>query len=299
MGIMPYTTEKNIIFQVIESYCNDTNHRERVLQVLWDLIAGADIATQTPVMAPSLDPLTPPAVGRTARQERTRYINEDWFGKKERRAGNNFTYGPQPVWNPSAQAGGLPNTGTWNWWYGDCEGILRETLIRALCLSLGLSKTQAEDPAKPDHSPHRGYQLWPISFLWKCPQPWYEGWIEFQRWGANPQDGHVTVVISSPAHGVKLYNTPVRPSGWPPVVLDPFHAYAYNPDDRTEKTGVWVVSQVLNAAWNPADYPSGPTPPTTWGPPVLGAPVRSQGEVVCVSPAVPDGGASPTGIPYP
>ena len=34
-----------------------------------------------------------------------------------------------------------------------------------------------------------GTRHWPITLLWKCPQPWYEGWIEFQEWGNQARDG--------------------------------------------------------------------------------------------------------------
>jgi hypothetical protein len=132
--------------------------------------------------------------------------------------------------------------------------------------------------------------------LQHCPSPWWEGWIEFKEWGTGVHDGHVTVVLSTPAHGVPLFNTPVRPASQ--VGNDPYNAYEKNPPDRRGPNGLWVVSQVLNRKWPRPRYASAPSAPRRWGVPVLGAPVESVGDVVCVSPAVGHGGVAPAGIPY-
>jgi hypothetical protein len=290
MGIMPYTTEKSPIFQVVEHYLN--NDRMRTLALLWRLLDGDPITSLEPIRSRTLDhqPYPTPA-------DRAAHANRDWWGWEERGG----TWFSQEPFHQHEN----PYTGFWNHWYGDAEGIFRETMIRALSLALGLPK---EDPAvtqqhrgkaRPQalhHHKGRTGQHWPISILWKCPEPWYEGWLEFQSWGDGPREGHVTVVLSTPAHGVALFDTPVRPAR--DVQGDPYHAYELNPRDRRGTTGLWVVSHVWNRKWNPAADPWAPSPPTSWGPPVLGAPVESLGEIVCVSPAVGQGGASPTGIPY-
>jgi len=290
MGIMPYTTEKNPMFQVVESYMNGPQNRTRSLQALWDLVDGERIADSNPVKSTTLDhgPLNTPPL-------REKHIEEDWFG---RRPDPPPPQDPQQ-WLDQEQFDPVTkqNTGFWNYWYGDCEGIFRETLIRAFALSLGLARDKLEltNGQRPHEHPERPGQHWPITFLWKCPEPWWEGWIEFQSWGSGPHDGHVTVVISTPAHGVALYDSPVRV---PPPNDHPYNAYAEDPIDRKGPTGLWVVSQKKNGTWNPDVFPSAPSPPASWGVPVLGAPVRSEGKVVCVSPAVGDGGAAPYGIPY-
>ena len=290
MGIMPYTTEKSPIFQVVESYANV--NRPRLLKMLWKLLDGDLITSLDPIRSHSLD--VNPYPNPDARVE---HAHKDWWGWHE----VNNTWRSQEPFDPVNNR----YTGFWNHWYGDAEAIFRETMIRALSLAVGLPR---EDPAitqqyrghdRPvdlrDH-PGRVGQHWPITILWKCPEPWYEGWIEFQEWGGAPREGHVTVVLSTPAHGVQLFDTPVRPDT--EVGSDPYHAYELNPSDRSGPTGLWVVSHVLNRKWVPSTGPSIPSPPASWGPPVLGSPVESLGPIVCVSPAVGQGGASPTGIPY-
>jgi hypothetical protein len=295
MPIMPYTTEKSPVFQVVESYVNVD--RPRLLQLLWDLLDGGDIASLDPVDSTTLDvaPYYTPALRRV-------HAKRDWWGYPEVPPPGSKNYQPpQEPFNRRTH----PYSGFWNHWYGDAEKIFRETMIRAFSLSLGLPREDAATteefgggPRPPDlqNTPGRDGQHWPITILWKCPEPWYEGWIEFQEWGSGRREGHVTVVLSTPAHGRPLYDTPVRPLS--SVANDPYHAYELNPPDRRGPTGLWVVSHVLNYKWYPRRGPGVPSAPTSWGPPVLGAPVESLGAVVCVSPAVGDGGASPTGIPY-
>ena len=226
---------------------------------------------------------------------RRQHVEEHWWGRRPDAAGK---WADQPSYDPVTNS----TTGFWKHWYGDAEGVFRETMIRALSISLGLPR---ESPAVTEK--HRGKarpvklrgasQHWPVSILWKCPCPWYEGWIEFKDYGGREaNDGHVTVVLSTPSHGVKLYDSPIRPPSSATVANDPYNAYAVNPTKPAGPEGLWVVSQAAHALMpNPK---SEGTPPGTWAPPTLGQPVLSVGSVVCVSPAVGDGGVAPSGIPY-
>jgi hypothetical protein len=288
---MPYTTEKSMVFQVVESWLNGS--REVALQAMWDLLDGRSIADLPPLDSTTLNypPYATPALRR-------KHVEEDWWGREQNPTGQWEGQDPyDPVNNPT--------TGFWKHWYGDAEPVFRETMIRALAISLGVPRESGQDTDKY-HGKRRpvklrgGTQHWPISILWKCPSPWYEGWIEFKAYGgrarAQANDGHVTVVLTTPSHGVKLYTSPIRPVGSPTVVNDPYNAYALNPTEPAGPEGLWVVSQAAHVQI-PTPPPTA-TPPGSWTPPTLGQPVLSVGSVVCVSPAVGDGGAAPSGIPF-
>ena len=291
---MPYTTEKSMIFQVVESWANGS--REVALQAMWDLLDGTKkISDFDPIRSTTLD--YPPY---DTTDKRRKHVEEDWWGHTATNPLGTQWSDKQPDYAVK------PTTGFWKHWYGNAEGVFRETMIRALAISLGLPR---EDPAVTNEyrgsarppAMRGGSQHWPISILWKCPCPWYEGWIEFKEspkpwWCPGPKRGHVTVVLSTPSHGVKLYDTPIRPSNARSVRDDPYHAYQKNPVEPSGPEGLWVVSQSLHTLM-PNPVPTSPYP-GEWGPPTLGEPVLSTGPVVCVAPAVPDGGASPSGIDY-
>jgi hypothetical protein len=284
---MPYTTEKSQVFQVMESWAN--GDRLTALEALWDLIEGEPIS-DFPVVGSS----NIVGDGRTVDQRRA-HIREDWWGWEQpapaRGQGDQFDPNQKP-YDPTSN----PTTGFWQHWYGNAEGVFRETMIRALAVSLGLPRTATRASHGGAQAARPGGQHWPISVLWKCPCPWYEGWIEFKRYpGGGPNDGHVTVVLSTPAHGVKLFDSPVQPGA------------VVNPVEPAGKEGLWVVSQAVHLmVQNPPRVPepqpalpdSTASPAGTWGPPTLGQPVRSVGSVVCVAPQIGDGGVNPGGMPY-
>lgn len=285
MPEMPYTTEKHEALQVIEHYLNAD--RTRALTTLWRLLDGADLTALDPIRSTNLN--HPPYPNP---DDRIAHVNGDWWGRQRDEASGQW--GPQAPFHATKNR----TTGFWEHWYGDAEAVFRETMIRALSVALGIEREDADDTAQyggTERPPSmHGTRYWPISLLWKCPQPWYEAWIEFQQWGEQRRDGHVTVVLSTPAHGTKLYNSPIRPANAQPP--DPYQAYQFDPRSPAGPYGLWVVSQALHRAWSaPA---SAPSPSGQWSPPPLGCYVESMGPVVCVSPSVPDGGAAPNGIPY-
>ncbi len=285
MPEMPYTTEKHEALQVIEHYLN--TDRSRALRTLWRLLDGVALTALEPIQSSNMNhPPYPTAADRIA------HVNQDWWGN-EWDAGTG-TWTPQDDFDPLEN----PTTGFWEYWYGDAEGVFRETLVRALSVSLGIEREDpsvtAEYQGKDRPKSMHGRTHWPITLLWKCPQPWYEGWIEFQRWGRAAREGHVTVVLSTPAHGRKLYNSPIRPPS--AQAADPYHAYRFDPREPAGPNGLWVVSQCVHRAWpGPSTAPTGSG---QWSPPPLGCYVESMGSVVCVSISVPDGGAAPAGIPF-
>ncbi|MFL6203891.1 MAG: hypothetical protein ACJ739_00925 [Acidimicrobiales bacterium] len=289
---MPYTTEKSMIFQVTESWANGS--RADALNALWQLVSGVRISDLAPISSANLDGYT----GTTAGW-RKRHVEQHWWGSVPLPSGG---WDRQPPYDPVNN----PTTGFWAHWYGDAEAVFRETMVRALCISLGLARTQA-DELRPMYGRRKtipvalrgnGNQHWPISIVWKCPCPWYEGWIEFKDYGgARPtaKGGHVTVVLSTPSHGVKLYDTPIRPTNQPPVSNDPWGTYQLNPNQPAGPEGLWVVSQAAHTKI--ASAPSTKSQAGSWGPPTLGTPVFSAGPVVTVATAVGDGGVAPPGLP--
>jgi hypothetical protein len=288
---MPYTTEKSMIFQVVETWANGS--REVALRAMWDLLDDKRITEIDAIRSTSLN--NPKYPDTTSRQN---HVETDWWGRTRSNSGRWVNQPPYDIANPKY-------TGFWQHWHGDAEAVFRETMIRALAISLGLPRERPEvtlqykGTARP-RDMRGGSQHWPISILWKCPCPWYEGWIEFKnfgkRWWESANRGHVTVVLSTPSHGVKLYDTPIRPLTSDRVVNDPWHAYEKNPVAPVGPEGLWVVSQSLHTL---VPNPTPPSPiPGDWGPPTLGQPVVSTGPVVCVSTSVLDGGAAPPGIPY-
>jgi hypothetical protein len=281
---MPYTTEKHEALQVIEHYVN--TDRMRALRALWRLLDGAPTTSLEPISSSNMNhpPYPTPA-------DRVAHVNEDWWGMARDATG---AWQVQAAFDDQQN----PTTGFWEYWYGDAEGVFRETLVRALSVSLGIAREDPKDTAtykgKDRPKSMHGRLHWPVTLLWKCPQPWYEGWIEFQRWGRGAREGHVTVVLSTPAHGRKLYNSPIRPPG--STQNDPYGAYQLDPRSPAGPNGLWVVSQSVHRPW--AGPASAPTSSGQWAPPPLGCYVESMGSVVCVAISVPDGGAAPAGIPY-
>lgn len=131
----------------------------------------------------TLDPL---AAATPTEADRTNHVNTHWYGL-EVLAG---TVHPR-------QPAGLTSTGWWNKWRGDAHGIMRETLIRALEVSLGLDHL-GEAPDPDDVEPER---CWQIHFLWVCGSPKFEGWLHWRKNMPDPsQGGVVTVVFSTPGN---------------------------------------------------------------------------------------------------
>lgn len=270
-GTMPYSLEKGPYFEVLESYLNESE--ARLTDTLDRLRKGNPITSIPMIESTTLD------VPGYDLAYRVRHVSEDWFGMVKDASGS---YQPQPAFDPVKN----PTTGFWQHWYGDAEGIFRAACIRALEVALGLEHGQAI-------SRRSIRRHWPIYFLWKCPQPWYEGWISWEKSGSGPTDGQVTFVFATPGHGEGLRNTPLRPAGESKVPA----GYEFEPRSCDGDLGLWVVTHAYQA---PRVVPT--TIPTGMGAwpsaATLGNSYQSSGPVVCVAPPEDEGGVLPGGRSY-
>ena len=192
-----------------------------------------------------------------------------------------------------------PCTGFWVQYYGDVEEIVRQTLIRAIEVSLGLDHGQ-EVPAE---GPPREL---PIELYWKCPQRWFEGWVGW-RWDAEHGTGQVTVLMATPGSGKPILEKPLigegafepttsraTPNGSAPVWAAPADP-ARNPDQSAK--GLWVVSHRDHVQLPSIPGHAG-TATGDWPIPEFGATYVGLGDIVCVQPSEQDGGVKPYGRPY-
>ncbi len=129
-----------------------------------------------------LDGLTDLGLGGTG-ADRSKNLDEKWFGYEDT--------------TPQDPKGQQTPTGWWRHWRGDAEGIVRETLIRAIRLSLGMTRTEAIDIANVRYDPPIS-----ISFRWCCGAPTFEGYIE---WNTGPIDPSILVTFSTPANDSKIW----------------------------------------------------------------------------------------------
>jgi len=304
-GGMPYQLEKGPYFSVTESVLEDQAMRV-------DLLARLRRGEPFDEM-PSLDASTLNAGPLSDFLSRIKHQNEDWYGKK---LVDPVTRRPVPAGTPGAvwQAQGPfdktidpatgrmrnPVTGYWYSWYGDAEAIMRRTFTRAIEVALGVVHDETANTVSAIN-PARN---WPIEVFWRCPAPWFEGWVTWQRDPSSTGSGHVTVhlltpshhrsalllspIRSAPASGVPEYGqdpqTPPTPPA-PPLVAAPY-------GDR----GMWVIAhrdQREHLVYGPTGGTSG-----AWDLPSFGPLVESKGDIVVVQPNEPDGGVRSGGRAY-
>jgi hypothetical protein len=279
---MPYHVEKGPYLSVIEDYANQTgapsyHHAASALVALRSLTganaagAAAGLAAMAPLLSANIQ--TPPPDPSHPAWKVADVIRSDWLGMSQDATGN---------WVPQQSFGSAPNdhTGYWYAWYGDAAGILCQTFISALEVSLGLppggpvpSNQAALASWVPEHH-------WPIDLVWKCPQPWFEGWIVWREIGTGFGQGQVTVIVATPGNGAQVSNTPYLPGA---STLNPSYAAG-------ETQGVWVVTHLNN---NPVPMSTiAPSPAGTGAHPTFGATVRSTGPIVVVSPHEKVGGVT-------
>ncbi len=215
---MPYSLSKGTILAVLEAIANPVTPAEHDRQraALASLRAGADLTTIGLVGSANI--VTP--TGSDPLRER---LERNWFGKTSDGAGGWIAQAPFGPANP--------RTGYWKRYWGDVEGVLRETMIRATEVSLGI-----DHDADPSTATHH----WPVEILWKCPNPWFEGWVTWRRHGPNPSDGQVTVIVASPGEDAnKLVNVASLPPGATVPLPEPS---VLPPDDQA----MWVVTHEQN-----------------------------------------------------
>jgi hypothetical protein len=211
---MPYTLAKGTILAVLEGLANPTNPVE--LDRLRDALAILRDPTVPLTDIAVVHGLEPATSGLAPLAER---LDRFWFGKHQDASG---------VWKPQLPFGpGNTRTGYFKRYYGDVEAILRETLVRAIEVSFGLD----HDAALADAT-----RQWPVELLWKCPNPWFEGWVTWRRHGTGPTEGQVTVILATPGEDA---NPVINVAALPPGVTAPLpEPTALSTDDQ----GMWVVT---------------------------------------------------------
>lgn len=279
---MPYYLEKGPFLAVLEDFV--AGPQAHLVDLLRRLRQGDGWETFNFFGSPTLK-----NPDQETAAEWIKHLNNHWFGKEQDAEGNWV----QKEFDPDTNQ----QTGYWFDYYGDVEGIVRETLIRTLEVALGVDHdTDASAPINPT-------RCWQIEFFWKCSQSWFEGWVTWRKHGTGDTQGQVTVlfttpevegsiVLDSPLKGVKTDEWVENPTST--TVGAPWHA---NPPVDASR-GMWVVTHTSNAR-------RAQDPLRTWLGTLLGdwlspAPggVRAEGEIVVVSPAMADGGVLADGLKY-
>lgn len=287
-GTMPYLLHKSAYFEVIESLLETPAQRIAGRQ---QLISGAPLAGLLgldstnlggpPVTAGGV--VTKPGWGdKQAPDERVRHINQDWLGMSN--AGG--AWAPQPAAFP---------TGFWKGYQGDTDAILRAATVCAIEVSLNLPPAHPGD-AIPDASTVE--RQWPIDVYWICQGPYFQCWVMWRQSGTGPTEGHVTLLITTPAadgHPLTSKITrPVKPSD-PPYTS---REYASPPPDdaRLYTQGMWVIghgdyNKTVVYSTAGSRHAQITVPGLQWR-------AADPTKVVCVSPAEWEGGVLPDGRPY-
>jgi hypothetical protein len=261
MAGMPYHLEKGPIFSVLESFVNQTPKRT-VLERLRDQntrlvdVGGVNSTTLNAPPYPTF-------------QARCDHINEDWFG---------FAHGGN---SQPPRTAGHPTTGLWKNYYGDVEGIVRLTLCRAVEAAMGIDHNQA---LTDDLTIARD---WPIELFWKCPNPWFEGWVSWRCDPSNSGQGRVTVIFATPGNGAVVLSDPRN--GRNPVV---------EPTSADPDQGMWIVThaghdRVVTPTHLPTPLQQVPLPNLA-----LGVTWVGKEGLTTVAPSFIDGGAQSGGLPY-
>jgi hypothetical protein len=294
-GYMPYQLEKGPYFSVTESVFDDLDGRIHALIGLRNHVNPDDMPT---LESSSLNT----AVGNVrTHDQRLKHQNHEWYGKQPL---PNNRWADQPKFDEQ-----YPKpTGFWHNWYGDAEGIVRETFVRAIEVSLGIPHDpKMIDPVWIDQNKKR---TWPIEIFTRCPAPWFEGWVTWR--GKSPAHGHVTVHLHTPSHeNSLLLKSPVREPGYHTPEYrdeeDPVPPPSPPEDPKPPlpsggEHGMWVISHkfqdlVKMPFIGPLTTQTSPTG-APWAVPWFGGMVWSHDKIVVVRPSEPNGGVLPDGRPY-
>jgi hypothetical protein len=151
---MPYHLEKGPTIRVLEQHLNGTAAQRRaMLSAARSSVGSVDwLVNGIPgLWSDTRFTHSPLGSGEAVRDA----LIQNWLG---------FQQDPAGTWAP---AGGT-TTGYWVAYQGNVNEIVRRTVQWALEVSLGLAPG-AEAPGRDDP--------WPIEVFWKCPTPWFEGWV--------------------------------------------------------------------------------------------------------------------------
>jgi hypothetical protein len=257
---MPYNMERGPYLAMLEDLIN--RNPRRCLDTLRD--------PDQPVTALLRDPPVPIKGGPypdTA--QLADHIDRDWFGIK-----------------PNTDD--TPTSRYWSYWQGDAQGIVRETIARAIEVALGLDHGAAADT---------GHRRWRMSLFTACGIRWFEGWVSWRRVGAEPEGGHVVVLLLTPTHGKPAEPTLLRPTSSSPAD-PPGPPYAVNPDRAEGDQGLWAIGTILERRRDPDPASAQWVPAGTFPRPHLGPTYTGEGDIVVVAPPEAQGGVLPDGRPY-
>jgi hypothetical protein len=242
------------------------------------------------------------------------HMNQHWFGRTQAKAGDPWV--KQAPFDPKKPT----TTGYWRQWYGNSEGIVAETFIRAVEISLGIEHV---DPVKTPLESLVPTRCWPIEVFWRCPAPWFEGWVTWRREPKQPARpkgtgfgdrvvqfverlvgsraagnddhdcGHVTIHLHTPSHvGSVLLLSPRRPSP-----SNQIPDYKDDPVKSDMNRGMWVIAHERQVQHNYYGVTE-PSPVGDFQLPMFGPLVESVGNIIVVQPNEPDGGVLANGRPY-
>lgn len=246
---MPYHLEKGPLLSVMDDFFN-TGPRARLVTALSRLRAGDPLTDIGPFDSPNLYSALFPNPYKT-QADLVAHFNDHWLGIPDT---------------------GSPNTGHWQFYKGPVEDIMRETLIRAMEVALGVP----HDPFDKKPVPTRH---WPIDFWWKCPQPWFEGWVSWRQ-GSGCEK--VTVIFATPADDGVVLRNPAAEATPAPVRV------------TTETEGSWLISAKTHGQHVQVTVvPTGEgivVFPTMW--------TVDVDDVVTLVPKFGSGGARDQGMPY-
>jgi hypothetical protein len=283
---MPYHLEKGPTLVIIEKYLNAGQPVMRQLLNVLRASEGTLDWIENGLSGLWDDPAfskAPSGSGIAARND----IVSKWFGYSD----------PNGAKDP-----GL-TTGYWIAYDGDVAEIVRTTLCWALELALGI---------EPGDNASGRWQPWPIELFWKCPTPWFEGWVTVRpQYGRRGPSGTVMIVFMSPSHeGANVAESPIASSPTTQPVAGMPSVPSWQDDyeqlgvpvpvvgrprvraiDRSYAT--WVVTHtnhitvpgeviITSNTTEPSDF-------TDWGIPQLSI-YRGVGDVVVVAPAMAAGG---------
>jgi hypothetical protein len=195
--------------------------------------------------------------------ELKRHINRDWFGLSE-----------DGCTSTVPEHGG---TGIWQGWRGDAEGIVRDALIRAIEVSLGLEHLpwtgEREDPLGDYRIGSDGPvpRNWSMAFWASGPVPWLQASV---AWNAGEdEDGRVEVTWLLPAARQRF-------QGDLSTDTNEYDVNPPNPGPGGPRNGSWIIGQESTR-------------------PELGRGTRiihvSRGPTVVVQPTLAAGGVKPGG----
>jgi hypothetical protein len=250
---MPYHLEKGPLLSVLDTFCNSGSDA-RLLEALKRLRSNVPLVEIGAFDSPSLFHATYPWPFDDP-THLAWHFNHHWLGDL---AQNDSTTGTQ--------------TGHWQNYTGPVEPIVRETLTRALELVLGVRHEPAElNPTATRH--------WTIDFWWKCPQPWFEGWVTWRRIG---EGGHVTVILATPSDDGVVLRIPATEAK--PVLADV----------ASESEGSWLITSEkhtqavqVTTVWSRNGVKAFPT---TW--------TTDDDDIVTLTPKFGSGGTHDGGWPY-